>query len=144
MNIEEHHWQAVAEEQLHVAIDLYRQGISYNCALTLAGAAEEILGIELQENQRKNNALEPIIEHLANLLTEEELRVLGGEKEIRKSLNNTRNFLKHRMECASVFFDAKAESWEILQRAVDNYLTLSPITAGTIFEFKFEPDPRTG
>jgi hypothetical protein len=139
----EHEWFSVAEEQLLVAIDLYCTGSSYYSALTLAGAAEEILGNELSENRGKQNAIDPMVEQLMNSLTEEEQNELGGKKEIKRSFNEFRNFLKHRKVYDTSYCDLKAECWDMLQRAVENYLSITKVNEGKIFDFKFETDPRT-
>lgn len=138
----EHHWLSVAEEQLLVAIEIYKSGKSYISALTLAGAAEEILGTELKNNMNTFNSKDILVRHLFSLLTDEEKNHVGGEKGVGSSVNEYRNFLKHRKDYEVSYFDAKAEAWEILQRAIANFLSLRPLHQGPIFEFKFEKDPR--
>ncbi|GAB3380107.1 hypothetical protein GCM10027567_24870 [Spongiibacter taiwanensis] len=139
----ETNWLSAAEKQLEVAITLYRSNRSYCSALTLAGAAEEILGAELAENLQRENALEPMVAQASASLTPEELSAVGGPNGARYALNEVRNFLKHRKEYDTTEADVKAEAWDILQRAVENYLQITEKTEGVIYDFKFEPDPRT-
>lgn len=136
-------WLSVAEEQLEVAIILYRSGNYYCSAITLAGAAEEILGRELSENLGRQNAVEPMVGQLSSSFTAEELAEVGGNRGVRYKLNEMRNFLKHRKEYDITEADVKSEAWEMIQRAVCNYLLVTGKNEGLAYEFQFEPDPTT-
>ncbi|MGR9106961.1 MAG: hypothetical protein ACU843_08535 [Gammaproteobacteria bacterium] len=57
MAIKKYHKIDIALEQLNIAIELFLNGKSYIAALTLAGAAEEILGKALS-HKRQSNAVD--------------------------------------------------------------------------------------
>jgi hypothetical protein len=83
----------LACEQLDVAINLFLERTSLVSALTLAGAAEEILGIEVK-NMGKTNELSRRHEELSRLLPRAGLQA-PTPKEYRNKENDARNAAKH-------------------------------------------------
>ena len=113
----------VAERQLVKAIELFcaRDPIP---AITLAGAAEEILG-KLVKDGGGINALEEEVKDRCDLFQ----TVFGhpGDPIIFADLmNNPRNELKHRMSGKALEFDFEEEAVNLIQRAIDNFQKLRP------------------
>ena len=115
--------EEIAEHQLIAAIELWRNG-DYLSSLTLAGAAEEILGKRLRKLGR-----EPSFDQLRDLIvalarsegeTDPDL-----ERTIGEMLNSTRNELKHYAGDASLTFDLRSDCLEMLERAIANYQALT-------------------
>ena len=137
----EHHYMKSAISQLEVAIELYKSERCYFSCITLAGAADEVFGKQLNLDG-KTNALERDVEHLSSLLSPAELSEIGAEKGIRNNLNEPRNVTKHRREDEDfAYFNPKHEAFDLLQRAVENYLSLTGKATGKIYDFKFEQNP---
>ncbi|MEX0597689.1 MAG: hypothetical protein WD512_14450 [Candidatus Paceibacterota bacterium] len=84
---------ALAKEQLEVSIELFLSERSYAAALTLAGAAEEIFGVEC-----RNKGLEPFNDWMFNN-TEILFKYIYGKEKTKKlyyqDQNAVRNALKH-------------------------------------------------
>lgn len=104
----------VAQAQVETAIDLFLSDKDFISALTLAGAAEEILGRLLQRKGEKN-----MLENLHGWYQE-----TTGQKisfgEFAKKANFTRNTLKH----ANAEVELDVFRWEAVQmimRALFNY-----------------------
>jgi hypothetical protein len=115
--------EAIAEHQLLASIKLWLEQ-DYLSALTLAGAAEEILGKRLRKL-----GVEPSFEQMKNIIvmlarndgdTDPNLDRLVGEM-----LNNTRNELKHYAGDQSLSFDLREDCQEMLERALGNYQALT-------------------
>lgn len=115
--------EQIAEHQLLAALRLWREQ-DYLSALTLAGAAEEILGKRLRKLGR-----EPSFDQLKALIvafarsegdTDPDL-----EKTVGDLLNDTRNVLKHYAGDATISVDLRADCHEMLERAVANYEALT-------------------
>jgi hypothetical protein len=113
----------LAQEQLDVALDLFLSKRSFVSALTLAGAAEEILGKALKFRGKKT-ALE--YEHSVVAPVEEFLRRRSfALKDLINEKNRVRNAAKH-MEVseAEVVADLEDEALWMLVRACENYKRL--------------------
>jgi hypothetical protein len=115
--------EEIAEHQLLAAIALWREE-DYLSSLTLAGAAEEILGKRLRKLGR-----EPSFNQLRDLIvaigqSEGETHP-SLEKTIGEMLNNTRNELKHYGGDDSLTFDLRSDCLEMLERAIANYQALT-------------------
>jgi hypothetical protein len=115
--------EAIAEHQLLAAIKLW-QDKDYLSALTLAGAAEEILGKRLRKIGR-----EPSFDQMKDLIVAL-ARSEGDtdpnlERTIGDMLNDTRNGLKHYAGDESLSFDLRADCLEMLERAIANYQALT-------------------
>ena len=84
---------ALAKEQLEVSIELFLSERSFASALTLAGAAEEIFGVEC-----RNKGLEPFNDWMYNH-TEILFKHIYGKEKTKKRYyqdqNAVRNALKH-------------------------------------------------
>jgi hypothetical protein len=115
--------EEIAEHQLLMAIRLWREQ-DYLSALTLAGAAEEILGKRLRRLGR-----EPSFEQLRGLIValarQEGDTSPDLERTIGDLLNSTRNELKHYSGDDSLSFDLREDAHEMLERAVANYQALT-------------------
>ncbi|WP_130536323.1 hypothetical protein [Thiomicrorhabdus indica] len=123
--------EEIAEKQLLTALELYQKG-DFLCTITLAGAAEEILGKRL----RKLN-IEPSFERIKNSIMEV-ARKFGekdpsADKVLGDLLNLTRNELKHYSGDEVLEFDLAEDSYEMLERAITNYILLT----GTVHEAMF-------
>lgn len=120
--------EEIAEEQLLAALRLWHQS-EYVPAITLAGAAEEILGKRLRRIGK-----EPSFDNLRDSI----VRIArvhgdtdpGTEKLVGELLNTTRNELKHYSGDEALEFDLRSDSIEMLERAITNYMML----VGTIHE----------
>ncbi|WP_156035411.1 hypothetical protein [Microbulbifer sp. HZ11] len=116
-----------AEIHLSKAIDLHFSD-EYLCALTLAGAAEEIFG-----NALLHSGGSPAIEWRKNLLVSIHKKISGNEisgKEAKGSLNHIRNNLKHmdasdpnnsKINIGCIIND----SHEMISRCAENYAALN-------------------
>jgi hypothetical protein len=110
----------VARLQLERAIDLFVNSTDFVSAITLVGAAEEILG-KLVEDLGKKNALNELIDTSKAM----EIRLYGeadGEmKEYVSLANYFSNRLKHLNEGADLIFNVDYEAASLISRALDNY-----------------------
>lgn len=130
--------EEIAEHQLLAALRLWQEK-DYLSALTLAGAAEEILGKRLRKLGR-----EPSFDQMRDLVVAV-ARQNGStdpslEKTIGALLNSTRNELKHYAGDDSITFDLRADCQEILERAVANYEALTGAFLGEAMHLWEEPE----
>ena len=109
----------IAKHQLLAAIELWREE-DYLSSLTLAGAAEEILGRRLRHlgQTPSFNQLRDLIVTFARSEGDTDPTL---EKNIGEMLNNTRNELKHYGGDQSLTFDLRSDCLEMLERAIANY-----------------------
>jgi hypothetical protein len=119
----------IAKRQIDVAIDLLRTDGDYLAIITLAGAAEEILGVLL----KRQNKL-AMVDHLKEL----DGKLSGGRpyKVFNDEINGIRNALKHAKfpdedEIEVEHCDAVA----MLSRAVANYILLGGAESPKIIWF---------
>lgn len=112
----------VAEYQLERALRLFLEEKDYVCSITLAGAAEEILGT-LLKRQGKEHALGSFVK--ACVATG---RVVynenWSESTFAEMANFFRNGLKHYTDGAPITVPREA-AVEILDRAVENFFALT-------------------
>ena len=127
--------EAVAIAQLDRAIRLFEEGDCV-CAITLAGAADDILG-SLLVREGKVNSLTALNEASAALhqhFTGEELepRVFGDRA------NSVRNFLKHLVTSVgpAIEVDLIEEATDMIDRAVSNYWLLRSEETPAMARFK--------
>ncbi|KAF1710025.1 hypothetical protein CSC70_10165 [Pseudoxanthomonas kalamensis DSM 18571] len=117
--------EQIAEHQLIAAIKLLREK-DYLSSLTLAGAAEEILGKRLCKLGQQ-----PSFDQLSNLIVavsrEEGETDANLEKTIGDLLNSTRNELKHYAGDEPLEFDLRSDCLEMLERAIANHEALTGI-----------------
>jgi len=117
--------QEIAEQQLLAALRLWAEK-DYVSSLTLAGAAEEILGKRLRKLGR-----EPSFDQLKNLIVA--LPKSEGDNEpnteqiVANLLNDTKNALKHYAGDESLNLDLRADASEILERALANHQVLTGV-----------------
>lgn len=113
----------IAKAQLVKAIELFcaREPLP---AITLAGAAEEILG-KLIKSGGGTNALEDEIKDRCDLY-QTVFGTAGDPKEFATLMNNPRNELKHLMSGNELELNLEEEAVNLIQRAIDNYQKLQP------------------
>jgi len=110
----------IALSQLRRAIQLYAQE-DYVCALTLAGAAEEIFG-KIVEKYSGTNALEEDIKAVDKVAAFFGTESIGRKRLIQKR-NKARNELKHNEPVYNglIESDFKLEAEALIDRALQNY-----------------------
>jgi hypothetical protein len=91
----------VAINQLQMAIDMFLENKDLFCIITLAGAAEEILGHYATRANKKT-----MMDLLCTSLNNSQWKNVSGRAEILKLLNKPKNSLKH-------FCSSKTETIEI-------------------------------
>ena len=124
ITVRSHSKLSVATEQLDTALGHYFGHRRYFSAITLAGAAEEILGVYLKIH-RQPNAFNDDVE--ASLRVYRWLHgEAGSTKEISDSINRVKTASKHMMGKKDVKLtcDPRESAREILDRAVSNYYRL--------------------
>jgi hypothetical protein len=109
----------IATAQLDTAIALYLKGDDLVSAITLAGAAEEILG-KLALNAGAKSAFDETLDRLCGMY-----EAAFNEKSDRKAFvelrNRARNEFKHIGLQSDVSVDLEREAVNMLRRAIDNY-----------------------
>ena len=131
----------LAIEQLETALRLFKETEEYISVITLAGAAEEILGKACREQGIKN-AIEEM-QHSFYLLrkirfgdsaTDEKKK---SDKWLADRANHARNKAKHVNPVVEplVKIDAKEEAKDLLQRALDNLWALGLPYSSSMLEF---------
>jgi hypothetical protein len=113
----------VADCQLRKAIELYcsKEPIP---AITLAGAAEEILG-HLVKQHRLANALDEEIADRCELF-ETFFGRSAARETFRTLMNDPRNELKHLRTGSPIDFDLDEEATNLIARAIANFQKLRP------------------
>ena len=104
-----------ATRQLEVAIDLFLSKKDPLAVITLAGAAEEILGILVKNNGKEN---------MIDVIKELDKKVTGGRdfKILNNEINGLRNALKHANNLDEDFIDFDEDApVAYLMRAIVNY-----------------------
>jgi len=112
----------VAIEQLHTALELYFEGKYYFSVITLAGAAEEILG-KAAKAQKGYNSLEMYAKAQMGMhkkIKNEDLPL----KDFIDYQNHYKNKTKHvnPSKEPKLTLDKREEAIDMLNRAIDNYL----------------------
>jgi len=124
----------VATSQLRLSIALFMEEREYISVITLAGAAEEILG-QLAVSAGSTPALNRRAEGARQL----HVALWGhdpGEKVFKKLKNKTRNELKHLSSGTPLAIDLERECIRMLDRAVENYRLLHKRTATFIVQYE--------
>lgn len=112
--------QELARSQLEVALRFYMQGQEYPAVITLAGAAEELLGKIAEEK-----GLEPSLKRTLRDLVDTFKAVWGHdakESDFAQLRNRARNELKHICSGQDLHLDFEHEAAEMLTRALENFL----------------------
>ena len=126
----------IAEQQLFQAVELYLAGNHLVSAVTLAGAAEEILG-ELVRRRGGKTALDEKVEVLCKMF-EFAFKKSANPKDFINLRNNARNELKHIRTADFIELDLEEEAVKLLDRAISNYKKLKPGPTKKCNEFKNE------
>lgn len=123
MSEQVHEEMVIAVTQLETALRLYTEGNDYYSVITLAGAADEILG-RMLESKGKKSCVRAMAEDAA------EMRPFfgsdAGVKEFVNRANRARDILTHHTpgSLGSTTLDAREEAVDMLDRAVTNYWRL--------------------
>ncbi|MGH7946263.1 MAG: hypothetical protein ACREF9_14815 [Opitutaceae bacterium] len=115
---------AIARIQLERSIDLYVQGTTADlvCAVTLAAAAEEILG-RLVKKGGAQSALEEAITRLCGMY-EAAFREKSDPKVFVELRNKARNTFKHLSDGTDFSGDLEREASSMIRRAIENHRKL--------------------
>lgn len=125
----------VAAHQLERALHLFLDENDYVCAITLAGACEEILGKLLEKSGK-----EPSLRSLVKLCVAIEKKDLGEEcspKEFVTMANAFRDGLKHYTDGQPITVPRDA-AVEIIDRAIENYWQLTAQETSLMCRFRKE------
>ena len=115
--------QEIAEQHLLAALRMWHEKSFIPC-ITLAGAAEEILGKRL-----RRLGVEPTFDNMKRAIV-----ALAGkrgdvdpktDKLVADLMNQTKNELKHYAGDDSISFDLREDAVELLERATSNYMLLT-------------------
>jgi hypothetical protein len=113
----------IAEHQLFRALQMWSEEDYISC-ITLAGAAEEILG-----KRMRKLGLEPSFDNLKGTIVLLAQHFGDNPENIDKivaeMMNQTRNELKHYSGEEALEFDLKSDAEELLERAISNYTSLT-------------------
>lgn len=130
----------IAERQLDRAISLFFSEKDYVSALTLAGAAEEILGKILNHEMNVPHALDEIIKGTLKLN-----KVPAGgseEKEAIKAAANMANYFRNRVKHynaeGQIHFSVDFYAADIIDRAIENYFAVTNYETPLMVRFKNE------
>jgi hypothetical protein len=124
MTVREYSKLQVATQQLDTALRLYFQREEYFSVVSLAAAAEEILGVYLERHKQPNafqQALDSSLRMYRWLYKTE-----GSRDSMHKTINRVKNAAKHMkgQNDVTLVCDAREEAKEVLDRAVCNYYSL--------------------
>lgn len=109
----------IAKSQLDMAIALYLKGDDLVSTITLAGAAEEILG-KLAEHSGARTAFDETLDRLCDMY-EAAFREKPNRKAFADLRNRARNEFKHIGLQPDVDVDLEREAVNMLRRAIENY-----------------------
>ena len=128
----------IAKRQLEVAAQLYVDGADYLAVITLAGAAEEILGKLLRRTEQKCMA-----DHIVEL----DKKLTGGRpfNVVSDEVNRARNALKHaRDQSEDLVKIEPGEATAMIGRALLNFVRLvgQPTPVMQVAYLKFVSDVR--
>jgi hypothetical protein len=125
--------ESIAEQQLIAALQMWKQR-NWVPSITLAGAAEEILGKRLRRIGMEpsfDNMLSAVIK-IAKGLGETDSRL---EKDVAYLINSTKNELKHYSGDEDLEFNLREDAAEILDRAIANFTMLTNSTLPEFLEY---------
>lgn len=125
----------IAEKQLIKAIELFCAHEPLP-AITLAGAAEEILG-KLVTDGGNIDALKEEVKDRCDLYQ----AVFGHSADAKvffDLMNKPRNELKHRMSGKTIELNLEEEAVNLIQRAIDNFQKLRPGSNAMFRQFEDE------
>lgn len=115
----------IAIEQLDKSIELFLKEESYICSLTLAGAAEEILGKAVRENGRESSidesfSISAYFEKAINEIRENKYNETEFKKQYFTKANKARNELKHWVNSSDLEDNYKEHAKDMIIRAYRN------------------------
>lgn len=130
----------IAHRQIERAIVLFLDDRDYVSALTLAGAAEEILG-KLLNKEGKEHWLDSISKGALRALgfRKRELQTpeaLQTKKEIANIANRYKNTFKHHNNDGTITLLVDVAAAEMIDRAISNYFDLTKRETGAMGKFK--------
>jgi len=136
VSIEPYSPRHIAETQLETALRLYFEGADYFSVVTLAGAADEILGTLLTARGGLSAlaSLTKATVAIQETLSQEPL----SEKEVADRANLARNVLKHVRGAGEKdqHLDIKEEAKDMLTRAIANYWELYQAQSSAMKRFE--------
>jgi hypothetical protein len=140
----------VACELLDRAIELHLRGDSYYAAIHLGAAAEEILSVCAREVSANGGTfLQPDFDQMKEAIVA--LSNPGSTQEAKESrkgahdgMSEAKNTVKHKrgLKDQTVNFDAKEESYDIIDRAITTYFQLWSVLRLPFLAFIQEFDQR--
>jgi hypothetical protein len=127
------HAKEIAETQLLAAIEFANNG-NWVPAITLAGAAEEILGKRLRRigKEPSFDSMKAAVIEIARQSGEINPTI---EKDIGYLINLTKNELKHYSGNEALEFDLEQDGAELLERAIANYELLTGTVLPEMIQF---------
>ena len=123
----------IAEQQLLHAIELFCSGERIVSAITLAGAAEEILGMLVAETGQTNSLGSEVRDQCK--LFETFFGRAGDPKTFRDLENKARNELKHLSTGNNVEIDLEQKAVSLIERAINNFKILRPESNSAFLAF---------
>jgi hypothetical protein len=130
----------IAQRQLERSIDLFMDAKDFVSALTLAGAAEEILG-KLLNKTGKTHWLDEVLDGALEALgfVKEETESPDAKK-ARKEVADVANFYKNRLKHLSneehLSFPVDVKAAEMIARAISNYRELTGTETDAMGRFR--------
>ncbi len=130
----------IAKRQLERAISLFFDEQDFVSSLTLAGAAEEILGKILKIEMQEPHAMDELINGSLKLngISLGDPGKKQAKKDIANTLNHFKNQLKHYNEHDSMTFSVDYFAVEIIERAIHNYFKCTQNETPLMQKFKNE------
>ena len=112
----------IAQAQLERAVILALDNADSISAVTLAGAADEILGSLLRQQGRQTTygVLRQLISDIHGKMRKEK----WSSVEFNELVNGVRNHFKHFSGCEKVWADPEQEACNLIHRAISNYTAL--------------------
>ena len=133
MSIVKLHAESIAELQLLAAIELADHG-NWVPAITLAGAAEEILGKRLRR-LGKTPSFDSMKAAVMEIAAKAGANEPGLDRDIGHLINLTKNELKHYSGSEAIEFDLERDGVELLERAIANYEMLTGTVLPEMLQF---------
>lgn len=130
----------IAKRQLDRSISLFFDERDYVSSLTLAGAAEEVLGKILNHERSSSHSLDELIKGALKINSVP----VGGhkEKKAKKEIANIANYFKNRIKHynaeGEITFSVNFYAAEIINRAMSNYFAVTRNETALMIRFKNE------
>ena len=114
----------IAEAQLYQSIALYMQAADLISAVTLAGAADEILG-KINRAANRTAALDDKVDLLCDQ-REAAFKEKGNRQNFVEIRNKARNAFKHLGSDEQTNIDVEREAYSLISRAIKNHKKIKP------------------